>query len=189
MGLLADVHRMATIAFKRAGDAIILVGETRGHLGQSLYLREIEGREEGPPPPVDLVAEKRNGDFVRGLIEGARVNAVHDVSDGGLLVAIAEMAIAAGFGADIVLPKIAAGAIPAAFGEDQARYVISAPQKDVGRILAEAKAARVPAVSIGRTGGSKITMAGGQSVAMSALVNAHESWFPSYMESELPPSS
>jgi len=189
VGLLADVHRMATSAFKRSGDAILLVGETSGHLGQSLYLREIEGREEGPPPPVDLAAEKRNGDFVRGLIEGARVNAVHDVSDGGLLVTIAEMAMAAGFGADVVLPKIAAGPVPAAFGEDQARYVVTASQKEADRILAEAKAARVPATSIGRTGGSKITIVGAQSVAVSALVNAHESWFPHYMEGELPPSA
>ena len=94
---------MATIAFKREGDSIILIGETKGHLGQSLYLREIEGREEGPPPPVDLAAEKRNGDFVRSLIEAGRVDTVHDVSDGGLLVAIAEMAMPSGIGAKLAM--------------------------------------------------------------------------------------
>ena len=83
VGLLKDLHRTASIAFKREGDALILIGETKGHLGQSLYLREIEGREEGPAPPVDLGCEKRNGDFVRGLIESGRVDTVHDVSDGG----------------------------------------------------------------------------------------------------------
>ena len=86
---------MATVAFKRAGDVVILIGETKGHLGQSIYLREIEGREEGAAPPVDLAVEKKNGDFVRGLIEAGRVDTVHDCSDGGLLVAIAEMAHAA----------------------------------------------------------------------------------------------
>jgi phosphoribosylformylglycinamidine synthase II len=186
VGLIDDVHRMATIAFKRAGDAVLLIGDMRGHLGQSLYLREIEGREDGPPPPVDLAAEKRNGDFVRALIAGGRINAAHDVSDGGLLIALAEMAMAAGIGADIVLPKIEAGAIAAAFGEDQARYVITASQKEADRILTEAKAARVPALSIGRTSSTKITIVGAQSIAISALVNAHESWFPAYMEGELP---
>ncbi len=186
VGLIQDVKRMMTIAFKRNGDAILLIGESKGHLGQSLYLREIEGREEGPPPPVDLAAEKRNGDFVRGLIEEARVNAVHDVSDGGLLVAIAEMAMAGGVGADIVLQKISAGLIPAAFGEDQSRYVVTASQKEADRIIAEAKAAGVPVTSIGRTGGNKLMIVGAQSLNVAALKQAHESWFPAYMEGVLP---
>ena len=96
VGLLKNVHRMATVAFKRAGEAILLVGDTRGHLGQSIYLREIEGKEEGACPPVDLALEKRAGDFVRQLIEDGRVDTVHDVSDGGVLVAVAEMALASG---------------------------------------------------------------------------------------------
>jgi phosphoribosylformylglycinamidine (FGAM) synthase-like enzyme len=93
---MRDVSKMASVAFKRLGDVIIVIGETRGHLGQSIYLREIEGREEGAAPPVDLALEKKNGDFVRGLIEAGRVDTVHDVSDGGLLVAIAEMALPRG---------------------------------------------------------------------------------------------
>ncbi len=79
VGLLKNVRRMATVAFKREGDTILLIGETKGHLGQSIYLREIEGREEGAAPPVDLAAERRNGDFVRMLIEAGRVDTVHDL--------------------------------------------------------------------------------------------------------------
>src|SRR6202012_2415892 len=99
VGLMADVTKMATVAFKRSDDVVIVIGETRGHLGQSIYLREIEGREEGASPSVDLAIEKKNGDFVRGLIEQGRVDTVHDCSDGGLLVAIAEMALSSGEGA------------------------------------------------------------------------------------------
>ncbi|MDQ4061470.1 MAG: phosphoribosylformylglycinamidine synthase subunit PurL, partial [Pseudomonadota bacterium] len=84
VGLVRDVSRTVSLAFKAAGEAVLLVGETRGWLGQSLYLREILGREDGAPPPVDLGAELRNGDFVRGLIEAGRVTACHDLSDGGL---------------------------------------------------------------------------------------------------------
>ena len=90
---------------RREGEAILLIGETRGWLGQSLYLRDICGREEGAPPPVDLAAERRNGDFVRGLIRDGLVTAVHDVSDGGLLVALAEMAMASGIGAVLAAPS------------------------------------------------------------------------------------
>ena len=94
VGLVADVAKTATLAFKAAGETILLVGDDTGWLGQSLYLREICGREEGAPPPVDLAAERRHGDAVRALIRDGLVAAVHDVSDGGLAVALAEMAIA-----------------------------------------------------------------------------------------------
>src|SRR6202048_788335 len=101
VGLVEDVYRTATLSFKQPGEKILLIGKTAGWLGQSLYLRDICGREDGAPPPVDLAAERRNGDFVRGLIESRAVTAVHDVSDGGLAVALAEMAMAGGVGASI----------------------------------------------------------------------------------------
>src|SRR6185436_11190735 len=105
VGLMADVSRHASLGFKAAGEAILLIGETKGHLGQSLYLRELLGREEGPPPPVDLKAERRNGEFVRSLIAAGRTTAVHDVSDGGLLIAVAEMAMTGNIGAELQLPS------------------------------------------------------------------------------------
>ena len=105
VGLLDDFTKSMTLAFKAEGEAILLIGETHGWLGQSLYLRDICGREEGAPPPVDLAAERRHGDFVRGLIRDGMVTAVHDVSDGGLLVALAEMAMASGIGAVLEAPS------------------------------------------------------------------------------------
>src|SRR6266403_1705796 len=99
VGLLDDFTKSATLAFKAAGQAILLIGDTAGWLGQSMYLREVCGREEGAPPPVDLASERRNGDLVRMLIRDGALTAVHDVSDGGLLVALAEMGIAGGIGA------------------------------------------------------------------------------------------
>ena len=100
VGLVDDVTVNASIAFKREGEAIILIGATQGWLGQSIYLRDVCGREEGAPPPVDLAQEKRNGDFVRQLIRSGQVTTVHDCSDGGLALALAEMAMAGGIGAD-----------------------------------------------------------------------------------------
>ena len=105
VGVLADFTKSASVAFKNDGDAIVLIGETTGWLGQSMYLREICGREEGAPPPVDLAVEKRHGEFVRKLIADGRVTAVHDLSDGGLAVALAEMAMASGLGATLDAPE------------------------------------------------------------------------------------
>src|ERR1700710_2035792 len=118
VGLLDDFTKSATLAFKDGGEAILLIGDTQGWLGQSVYLRDVCGREEGAPPPVDLAAEKRNGDVVRGMIHAGTATAVHDVSDGGLLIALAEMAIAGGVGATL---ETDAGPVPHAFwfGEDQ----------------------------------------------------------------------
>ena len=94
VGVLDDFTKSMTIAFKSEGQSILLIGETDGWLGQSVYLRDICGLEEGAPPPIDLAAERRHGEFVRSLIRDRVVTAVHDVSDGGLLVALAEMAMA-----------------------------------------------------------------------------------------------
>jgi phosphoribosylformylglycinamidine synthase len=178
VGLIKNVNRMATMAFKREGEAIVAIGEARGHLGQSLYLREIEGREEGAPPPVDLAAEKKNGDFIRSLIESGRIDIVHDVSDGGLLVAIAEMAMASGLGADI---NVDDASISALFGEDQARYVIAVSKEAAASIVAEATKAQIAATIIGTIGGTDLVLSNGERIAVARLRAAHEDWFPRFM--------
>ncbi len=183
VGLLDDVAKMATLAFKLPGEAVILLGETKGHLGQSLYLREICGREEGPPPPVDLQAERRNGDAVRKMIGDGLVSAVHDCADGGLASALAEMAMAGTMGAEIALP--AGDAFALAFGEDQARYVVTCPDEQAGAVLAAAEAAGVPAVRLGLTGGDRLTFRGHGSISVQDLRGAHEGWLPRYMAGEL----
>ena len=180
---MADVSKMATVAFKRADDVVMVIGETRGHLGQSIYLREIEGREEGASPPVDLAVEKKNGDFVRGLIEAGRVDTVHDCSDGGLLVAIAEMTLPRGIGASVGIAGLP-DAIAFWFGEDQARYVIAAPFAEAEKIMAEAAAAGVTAAELGKTGGDMVTLDDKNSIAVAELKAGFEGWFPTYMAGE-----
>ncbi|WPP05176.1 phosphoribosylformylglycinamidine synthase subunit PurL [Methylocella tundrae] len=184
VGVLSDVGRTATIAFKRPGEQIFLIGTTLGWLGQSLYLREICGREEGAPPPVDLGEEKRNGDFVRNLIAQGVVVAVHDASDGGLAVALAEMAMAGGVGAAIEAPAdVAAHAFW--FGEDQARYIVAAQTSQVETVLAAALEAGVPCRRIGETGGPTLTLGGETAILLSDLVGNYEEWLPEYMAGAL----
>jgi phosphoribosylformylglycinamidine synthase len=178
LGVLDDAAGSVGLALSPGLDMVV-IGETSGWLGQSLWLREIAGREAGPPPPVFLDAERRNGDFVRSLITGGLVRACHDVSDGGLLVAVAEMAMAGGCG--VRLGPTAAG--PAAhafwFGEDQARYILAVD--DASAIVQQAEAARVPAQKLGRSLGSDLILPDGSVVKLAALTEAHESFFHNWM--------
>jgi phosphoribosylformylglycinamidine synthase len=180
VGVIEDVAKAVTIAFKAPGEAILLIGETAGHLGSSLWLREIHGREDGPPPAVDLVAERRNGDFVRARIAAGELTACHDIADGGLLVALAEMAMAGKLGAEIALP----GDTPAqgfCFGEDQARYLVTLPAPKADGLLAAARRASVPARLLGRTGGNALTLAGRGTISLTRLIAAHETFLPRLM--------
>jgi len=180
VGLVKDVNKTATLAFKAAGEAILLIGETTGWLGQSSWLAEICGREEGAPPHVDLVVERKNGDFVRALIEAQTVTAVHDVSDGGLAVALAEMAMASGIGAVLdVNPAIPAHGFW--FGEDQARYVLTCAAEQVIALLAKASLAGVPCKQIGKTGSDLLILEPETSISIVQLQDVHEEWLPHYM--------
>ncbi|MEP0323082.1 phosphoribosylformylglycinamidine synthase subunit PurL [Bauldia litoralis] len=187
VGLLDDVTAAATVPFKAEGEAILLAGapETWGtHLGQSTYLREIHGREDGPPPPVDLDHEKKVGDFVRGLIRDRLVTACHDLSDGGLAVGLAEMAIASGIGATV--DRLAdEPALPVLFGEDQGRYLMTIAADKVDAVVDRARDAGISAPRIGTTGGTDLILGGVVSISVAKLREAHENWFPTFMQAEL----
>jgi len=185
VGLLDDFMRSATLAFKAADEAILLIGETQGWLGQSLYLRDVCGREEGAPPPVDLDAERRNGDFMRILIHENIATAAHDVSDGGLLVAIAEMAMASGIGAALTSLPADIPAHAFWFGEDQARYVATVHSGAVDAIIARAAIAEVPVRRIGTTGGEGLSIPAEPSLSVEALRARFEAWLPQYMAGTL----
>jgi phosphoribosylformylglycinamidine synthase len=178
VGLLDDFTKSMTLAFKAEGQAILLIGEAKGWLGQSVYLRDICGREEGAPPPVDLAAERRHGEFIRALIRDGLITAAHDISDGGILIALAEMAMPAKIGAVLATPT----GIPAHafwFGEDQACYLVTVENPDAIDRLA--KAATVPLARLGVTGGRAIAIDGERPVAVDELRTRFESWLPAYM--------
>jgi len=188
VGLIADWASMARIGFAAEGQTILLVGAPAGwgsHLGQSVYMRDIHGRMDGPPPPVDLGHEKRVGDQVRAMIASGIVTACHDLSDGGLAVALAEMAMASGIGASVDAP---AGADPVAafFGEDQGRYLLTlsldAGGKEWQAVEAELNKLGIAAERIGTTGGSDLKLGQARAIPLEQLKTAHESWFPRFME-------
>ncbi len=180
VGVIADVSLGMTPALKRPGEAIFLIGHTAGWLGQSLYLRDVCGREEGAPPPVDLGMERAHGDFVRALILAGRVSAVHDISDGGLAVALAEMALAGRFGATITVPDgIASHAW--LFGEDQARYLVVVDEAEADTLQRGADVASIACLRLGTTGGDALTLGQEAPLSLADLRRAHEDWLPAFM--------
>ncbi|WP_413854963.1 phosphoribosylformylglycinamidine synthase subunit PurL [Albidovulum sp.] len=150
VGLLKSLDEL--IAGQPAeGDLAVVIGETKGHLGQSALLAEAFGREEGDAPHVDLAAERRNGEFLRA--NRKLVRAATDLSDGGLALAAFEMAEAAGLGV-----AIDAGETAFLFGEDQARYLVAVRQADLAPLTAAAKAAGVPLALVGQFGGNAVRL-------------------------------
>ena len=183
VGLIPDWSRMARIGVAGEGEVgrLAVAPEDWGtHLGQSAYLRDVHGRAEGPPPPVDLAHEKQVGDFVRGLIRTGMATAVHDCSDGGLAVAVAEMAIASGIGARIHPNGGNSAAV--FFGEDQSRYVFTCTRQDVDKVLEKAREADVSLFVIGETGGSELKLGKAHAISVEDIKNTHEGWFPRYMQ-------
>ncbi|OHV83981.1 phosphoribosylformylglycinamidine synthase subunit PurL [Ensifer sp. LCM 4579] len=191
VGLIKDWSRMARIRFAAAGETILLAGAPEGwgtHIAQSVYMRDIHGRTDGPAPHVDLAHERKVGDFVRALIGDGLVTAVHDCSSGGLALAVAEMAMASGIGATIATPE-GRDPIPVFYGEDQGRYVVTAADSTVDAVAARAQAAGIALPVIGRTGGDTVKLGAAKAVPVADLRSAHEAWFPTYMGGDLAPDN
>ncbi|MGE6785296.1 phosphoribosylformylglycinamidine synthase subunit PurL [Ensifer adhaerens] len=191
VGLIKDWSKMARIRFAAEGETILVAGAPAGlgsHIAQSVYMRDIHGRTDGPAPHVDLAHERKVGDFVRGLIVDGLVTAVHDCSSGGLALAVAEMAMASGIGATV---DAVAGHDPITtfYGEDQGRYVLTVAAGALDAVAARAQAAGVSLPVIGKTGGDTVKLGDTRAVSIAELSAAHEGWFPEFMHGDLAPEN
>lgn len=182
VGLLPDWSTMARIGGAAAGDQIVLIGSDGSHLGQSVYLRDVLGIVDGPAPEVDLVVERRNGEFVRSAIRNGQFSACHDISSGGLAVALAEMAMASGKGMQISLKDCNGPAHALLFGEDQGRYVVAMPADMANFLCANAEGAGVPFRRLGTVGGTELVVNDLLRLPIEQLRDTHESWFPEFMD-------
>jgi phosphoribosylformylglycinamidine synthase len=191
VGLIPDATKLADIRLKTEGNVLIVIGREEGHLGQSLYQQHATGKFEGAPPPVDLEAEVKAGRLIRTLIREGRVLAVHDCADGGLLVAIAEMALAGGkhglsreaSGIGVELYAYEGKLPPHAvwFGEDQGRYVVEVTPQKAEEVLERARLLELPARIVGRVGGDTINLKGETALPLAELRAAHEGFLPKLM--------
>jgi len=179
VGLLTNYDVVVGFGGMVEGDVLVLIGETVGELGSSLYLREVLGREDGAPPPVDLALERVTGDFVRGLIEAGDLTCVHDLSDGGLIGATADMALASDVGVELDATSEAHAHI-FLFGEDQARYLVATP--DATGIIAAAQKAGLHASVVGRAVGRDFSSGDLFRLPLDHLREMHEAWMPNWIE-------
>jgi phosphoribosylformylglycinamidine synthase II len=189
VGLLPDWSKMARIGGAREGDHVIMIGVDGSHLGSSIYLRDIVGENGGPPPEVDLFAERRNGDFVRSAIRNGQITACHDISSGGLALALAEMAMASDKGLNVTLGECRGQPHALLFGEDQARYVITVPVDLAEFVCINAEDAGVPFRRLGQVGGDALVVDQLLTLSVQQLRDAHEAWFPAFMAGDLTPEN
>lgn len=181
VGLLPDWKKMATIGGAKDGDVLIMIGTDGSHLGSSIYLRDLLDTIDGPAPIVDLAAERRNGDFVLSVIRGGQATACHDISSGGLLLALAEMAMANGKGMTVSITDQRGPAHAVLFGEDQARYVLAVSPDIANFVQANAEGAGVPFRKLGTVGGDTLKIDAIVDVPVTDLTAAHQAWFPAFM--------
>ena len=179
VGLLTNYDVVVGFGGMVEGDVLVLIGETVGELGSSLYLREVLGREDGAPPPVDLALERVTGDFVRGLIEAGDLTCVHDLSDGGLIGAAADIALASDCGVELDATSTTHAHI-FLFGEDQARYLVATP--DATGIIAAAQKAGLHASVVGRALGRDFSSGELFRLPLDHLREMHEAWMPNWIE-------
>ena len=181
VGLIENLNHFSTPHLKRDNDTVLLVGKTDGYLGQSIYAKEILNIISGLPPKVNLKNEKKIGDVIRDLININKLDTVHDISDGGFLVALTEMSISGGIGVKIhldekdVSPKFL-------FGEDQGRYIISVPDELISDILRILESKNIFFQKIGKTSGTKIIINNSEEIEIKSLKKIHEDWFNEYLK-------
>lgn len=183
VGLLKDWSKMARIDAMQPGDTIILVGDCGSHLGQSIYLRDILDRTDGEAPHVDLSKEKKNGEFVRHLIETGVITTCHDLSDGGLALALAEMVIKSKKG---IKAQLTGQTPPHAelFGEDQARYLIAVNAHELPKVIEAGKQSSIDLQIVGKVEGDYLEVENQFKLSVDALHDAYENWFPNFMDNK-----
>ncbi len=153
---------MGAIAFESEGDVLFLAGQGTPALGGSEYLAFVHGKTEGPPPPIDWEVERRAGQLVRDAVKSGLARTAHDVSDGGIAIAIAECALArrpAPLGARVTLPKGSRGDVTL-FGESHGRYLVTVAKGREAELEALAKKTGAALARIGTVGGDRLVIEG-----------------------------
>jgi len=179
VGLIQDSNKSTTISIKATGNLLLIIGETKGHIHQSALCYDILHIKKGPPPTINLAEEKKNSFFIRDLINKKIAQSVHDISDGGIALTIAEMCMSGKIGANITTNLIDAERIKFLFGEDQARYVIEVKSADYDNIVKLAKEKEVSLLQIGSTKAENLTI-DDIKITVEDMLTLNNKWFHNY---------
>jgi phosphoribosylformylglycinamidine synthase len=180
VGLLKNINNMMTFNLKNKDSIIAVIGETSGHLSQSALIYDILGDKEGPPPKINLKEEKKNGFFIKELIENKLTNSVHDISHGGIIVTLAEMCMASNIGVKINATGSNVDKIKFLFSEDQARYLVEINKKNIDKIKKIAKNKNIKIDIIGETQTEIFEVDDEFKISVKELKSKNENWFKNY---------
>ena len=180
VGLIDNLENITTKNFKKEGNYIFVIGKTLGHLYQSEFYKVVLGISDGPSPNINLFNEKNNGLLVKKLISKKLISTVHDVSSGGILLALSEMCIGGKIGAKIKLPKSAINSHEYLFGEDQSRYIIEISEKNKKNVMKMLEENSVYYDSIGKTHSDTLDLGKELNIKIDELEKLNSSWFKRY---------
>ena len=179
VGFIQDVNKSMTLSLKFSDSLLLVVGETKGHIHQSALCHDILHLKKGPPPAINLNEEKKNSFFVRELIDKKIAKSVHDISDGGIALAVAEMCMAGKMGAKIITNLIDAERVKFLFGEDQARYLVEIKNEDCENVMKLAKEQEISLLQLGSTKKENLTI-DEMKISVDDLLKLNNKWFHNY---------
>ena len=179
VGFIQDVNKSMTLSLKSSDSLLLVIGETKGHIHQSALCHDILHLKKGPPPAINLNEEKKNSFFVRELIDKKIAKSVHDISDGGIALAVAEMCMAGKMGAKIITNLIDAERVKFLFGEDQARYLVEIKNEDCENVMKLAKEQEISLLQLGSTKKENLTI-DEMKISVDDLLKLNNKWFHNY---------
>ena len=182
VGLIKNLDYMTTINLKEIGSYILVVGKTLGHLYQSEFFREVLEIKDGPPPEINLFNEKNNGLLIQTLISKKLVNSVHDISSGGILVALSEMCISGKIGANIKVPRNNISLHEYLFGEDQSRYLIEINEENNVEVSKILERNNIYYEIIGKTQKNSLYLNNEFNIKLNDLSKLNSFWFRNYFK-------
>ena len=180
VGLINNLTSPLGHNFKKENSKIIIIGKTFGHLGQSCFLKEVYSLNEGHPPIVNLTNEKNNGEAVLNLINRDLVLSAHDISSGGIILALSEMSMGTEFGIKIEKPKELRNLNEYFFGEDQGRYILEIDQNNLAKVEKILNKSNIHYENIGLTQRAYFEIIGEMKLDNNALFKANNQWYNSY---------
>tara|TARA_Y100000768_G_C23929225_1_gene659188 strand:- start:511 stop:1425 length:915 start_codon:yes stop_codon:yes gene_type:complete len=180
VGLINKLENKVNHVFKKENNPVLVVGKTFGHLHQSVFFEEIYSIKDGPPPEINLLNEKNNGNFILKLIKDNLLNSVHDISSGGLIIALSEMCISSNIGIKIEKPKKLNNLFEYFFGEDQGRYLIEIEKNNLKKVEKMFKDDNIFHEIVGFTQKDNFELSGELKISIKDLFNANNKWYYNY---------
>ena len=180
VGIVSNVQKIINHRIKNENNILLLIGKTFGHLEQSVFLEEIYSITDGKPPDINMANEKNNGDSILELVKNNLVSSLHDISNGGLIVALAEMTIGSNFGIKIDKPKKLINLYKYFFGEDQSRYVAEIEKNNLDKVEKILKKNNIFYENIGVTQRNFFEIEGEIKIDIKELLKINNQWYNNY---------